>query len=208
VPWRERRAQKHAEQAHARAIAAWQKEQSLADQLASVARAAASGSITVPGVILKTGEVGLWSAPASLIEPRVQQGHYEGRSSGVSLHIAKGVNYRVGAFRGHYVPGPELQTPVDRGQAFVTSQRTVFIGSRTTREWLYGKLIGVDSSSDDHTVLLHVSNRQKVSGLSLAQHGPNFQTFLALGVAISQHGAAAIAQQCTQAAEAHRAQQP
>ncbi|MDP9116033.1 MAG: hypothetical protein M3O28_01995 [Actinomycetota bacterium] len=125
----------------------------------------------------------------------MQQGHYVGGCSGVSLHIAKGVNYRVGGTRGHYVPGPEIQTPVDRGQVSVTSQRVAFTGTRTTREWLYSKMIGADSSSDDHTVLLHVSNRQKISGLTLGAQGARFQAYLALGRALSQDDPATVAQQ-------------
>ena len=163
LSWRERRADRQAHVEHDREVAAWQAHQNLADEVAAAASRAAIGSATLPGLLLKPGEAGLWSTVAALIEPRVQQGHYIGGYSGVSLHIAKGVNYRVGGTRGHCVPGPEVQTPVDRGLVIVTSHRVVFTGSRTTREWLFTRLIGTDSSSDDGTLLLHVSNRQKVS---------------------------------------------
>jgi hypothetical protein len=68
------------------------------------------------------------------------------------------------------------------------------------REWLFAKLIGADASSDDHAVLLHVSNRQKVSGLVRGKLGPRFQAYLALGVAAGQDGGAAVAQQWSEAA--------
>jgi hypothetical protein len=204
--WRERRADKHAERDHQQAVAVWQAQQDLADELAASARAADSGQ-SVDGLLVKKGEVALWAAPCALIEPRVQQGHYVGGYQGVSLHVAKGVNYRIGAARGHYVPGPEVQTSVDQGRAFVTSQRVVFTGARTTREWAYAMLVSVDTSSDDHVALLHVSNRQKVSGLALGPLGPKFQGYLALGVAIGQDGTAA-AEQWAQAAAEHRRTQP
>ena len=54
-----------------------------------------------------------------------------------------------------------MQIPVDRGQAYVTSQRVVFTGARATREWLFAKLVGADASSDDHLVLLHVSEPEE-----------------------------------------------
>lgn len=70
----------------------------------------------------------------------------------------------------------------------MTSQRVVFEGCRTTREWLFTNLLGAEASSDDHAVLLHVSNRQKVSGRVLGELGARFQAYLALGVAAGQDG--------------------
>lgn len=206
--WRVRRQERHAAKEQTHEVAVWQADQDFADEVAAVARATHKGLTTLPGLLLKAGELPFWSATAALIEPRVQQGHFVGKSTGVSLHVAKGVNYRVGGMRGHYVPGPEVQTPVDRGQVFVTSQRVVFEGSRTTREWLFTKLLGAEASSDDHVVLLHVSNRQKVSGLALGQLGARFQAYLALGVAAGQDGGAAVAQRWSESAEAHRGQKP
>lgn len=208
LSWRERREEKHAEHQHEEAVAAWRVEQDEADAMAHAAQVAASGGVLIQGLLLKRGEVALWSGPAALIEPRVAPGHYVGGYQGVSLRIAKGVNYRVGGGRGHYVPGPEVQIPVDQGQAFVTSQRVVFTGTRATREWAYAKLVGADASSDERTVLLHVSNRQKVSGLSLGNAGPRFQAHLVLGLAISQDGVDAVAKRYAQAAAEHRGTRP
>jgi hypothetical protein len=118
--WRVRRQKKHAVKERTQEVAVWQADQDFADEVAAVARATQQGLTTLPGLLLKTGELPFWSGTAALIEPRVQQGHFVGKSTGVSLHVAKGVNCRVGGMRGHYVPGPEVQTPVDRGQVFVT----------------------------------------------------------------------------------------
>jgi hypothetical protein len=206
--WRERRADRHAAKEHLRAVNDWEAEQAVLDRLASKARQAAEGGGGSTGMMLKAGEAELWDGSASLIEPRRAAGHYQGGYSGVSFRIAKGVRYSLGGTRGHYVPGPEVQAPVDSGRVFVTSQRVVFAGGRTTREWNFAKLIGVDSSHDDNTVLVHVSNRQKVSGLALGAAGGEFLRFLALGVAISQTGAQAVAAECEQSAEEHRRLQP
>lgn len=206
--WRERHAEHKADKAHAKAVETWQAEQHTLDALAAAARAAQAGTSRVNGFLPKAGEVALWAAPAALIEPRRQQGHYVGGYSGISMKIAPGVRYRVGSTRGRYVPGPEVQTPVDRGTVVVTTRRIVFTGGLKTREWAFDKLIGVDTSSNDREAMLHVSNRQTVSGVSLGKAGPDFQTYLALGVAISQSSAAAVAEERAEAAEAHRSAQP
>ncbi|MCU1615932.1 MAG: hypothetical protein JWO98_3472 [Frankiales bacterium] len=209
--WRERRAEKKAAEQHAAAVAAWQAEQATLDNLASAAANATrpeTGGGIEAGIMLKAGEVALWSGAASLVEPRRQQGHYEGAYSGVSFRIAKGVRYTVGGSRGHYVPGPEVQTPIDTGRAVITTQRVVFSGGKANREWAFAKLVSMDSSADDATVLISVSNRQKVSGLHLGTTGTEFTNFLALGVAVCQHGAVAVAAECQQTADAHRATRP
>jgi hypothetical protein len=207
--WRERRIERRAAKEHQKALAGWETDQTLLDRLATVARAAVDGGGgAAAGVILKSAEGVLWDGAAKLVETHREPGHYQGGYSGVSFRIAKGVRYSVGGTRGHYVPGPEVQAPVDVGHVVVTTQRVLFTGNRTTREWNYAKLISIDASSDDQVMLIHVSNRQKVSGLSLGKTGTEFSTFLTLGVAIAQHGAAAVAEDCEQAAASHRNERP
>ena len=125
---------------------------------------------------------------AALIEPRRAPGHFQGGSQGVSLHVAKGVNYRVGAIRGRYVPGPESPTPIDVGRAVITDQRVTFAGQRASREWLFSKLIGCQHDPDNWTVLA-VSNRQKASGIGYdSEHAPDviFRLDLAIATATSR----------------------
>lgn len=199
--WRARHAAK--KEAHE-----WQTEQTLLDRLAASANdALSSGGGIRGGLLLGPGESAVWSGQASLIEPHRQQGHFVGGSTGVSFRVAKGVRWRVGGMRGHYVPGPELQTPVDQGTVSVTTARVVFTGGRATREWSFDKLLGVDASPDHKVALLHVSNRQKVSGLNLGDAGAEFQSFLALAIAIHQHGARTVADECAATAAQHRAVQ-
>jgi hypothetical protein len=136
------------------------------------------------GLLLKAGEKPYAVLEgAALIEPRRAPGQFVGGSHGVSLHIAKGVNYRVGAVRGTYVPGPESPTPIDTGRAVITDQRVTFGGMKASREWLYAKLIGCQHDPGNWTVL-QVSNRQKASGIGYdAEHAAGIRFRLDLAIA-------------------------
>ena len=81
----------------------------------------------------------------------------------------KEVSYRVGGHKGTFVAGPEVLKMVDEGTAVVTNQRVVFQGTGKTREWLFSKLIGVDHDPERGISMLHVSNRQKASGLAYGE---------------------------------------
>lgn len=116
-------------------------------------------------LILKRGEaVFATITNASLIEERRGAGHFEARSSGVSIPIGSigghSVRYHVGATRGHYVQAPPTPTAIDTGTVFITNQRVVFQGTRQTRECVFSKLIGFQHTDDGATVF-SVSNRQK-----------------------------------------------
>ena len=128
----------------------------------------------VDGIVLKKDEAAYLSVQsAHLVEPRHAPGQWAGGSHGVSLHIAKGVNYRVGASRGTYIQGAERPTVIDTGLFAVTNQRCLFVGSKRTTEWLYTKLVGFSLAEGTGGALFNVSNRQKSSGVQYthtAQH--------------------------------------
>jgi hypothetical protein len=207
---KERRAARRADKDYEKALAVWEREQALLNQATTAARAVAGASRTIASglIILKKNEAALWDGQASLVEPRRQPGYYSGGSAGVRLRIAKGVSYRIGASSRSYTPGPEIQTPVDHGSIIVTTQRVVFKGTKASREWVFDKLLGVDNATDDTGVLLHVSNRQKVSGLLLGKSSEAFQVFLALGLAIRERGPSAVSDECAASAAAHREARP
>jgi|GEM_PF-1949901 len=203
---REHVAQEHAAHAAAQRAATAAAEQARLDEQARLAAAAAAGSGGLQdGLALRADEAVVWQGAAALVETVRTPGHYVGGSQGISVPVVAGVRYRVGSMRGHYVPGPEVRSPVDRGDVVVTTRRVVFRGAKDTREWAFEKMLGVDTSSDDAVVMIHVSNRQKVSGLSVGHTGPAFVDALGLAVAIHQHGAATVAAQTAAAAAAHRA---
>ncbi len=116
-------------------------------------------------VLLKKGERAFMvGRGASLIEPRRPPGHWEGASTGMSFRVMKGVSYRVGQSRGHFVQDSERPTAIDQGTATITSQRVVFQGAKVAREWQFSKLLGVSHDPNEPWTALQVSNRQKVSG--------------------------------------------
>lgn len=140
------------------------------------------------GVVLKRGESALLSLPrVSLVEVKRAQGHYYGANSGFSFRVTKGVRYHVGGTRGTFVEGPEGHKVTDVGSAVITSQRVIFHGSMNSREWAFSKLMGLDNDATRPLTLLHVSNRQKVSGL-LYPHdtAQPFRYYLGLGIARQQ----------------------
>lgn len=124
------------------------------------------GTIDIPGfapgknekVIYKIDSVGL-------TEFRSSGSSYSGGSQGVSIRIAQGVNYRVGASKGQLLKNPEVRSIVDTGSAVFTNKRVVFVGQNLNREWEFSKLIGADIGENGVYANLAVSNRQKNSGL-------------------------------------------
>ena len=102
---------------------------------------------------------------ASLIEPRSGGGEWKGRSQGISVPLAYGIRYRIGASKGHYVKNPDVPTAIDTGDVMVTNQRVVFAGSKQTREWSWSKCVSIDHRSDAPWTAIGVSNRQKISGV-------------------------------------------
>lgn len=84
--------------------------------------------VTVTGVLLQAGERAHWAEPGEILEERVVSRQYEGGSRGVSIRIAKGVSYRIGAHRGHIV-SKRAMVPVSTGVLVLTNKRVVFAGS-------------------------------------------------------------------------------
>lgn len=170
--WRRKRTEARAQEAYERDLAAWQEELNDARTFLEVAQefegfTKHDSPQEIPIVLKRDERVFLILAGAGLVEPRRQRGHYQGGSRGVSVRVAKGVTYRVGAHRGTFVQGDEVPTLIDEGVGVITNQRAVFQGSKQTREWAFAKLIGVQH--DAGLTMLHVSNRQKASGLAYGE---------------------------------------
>lgn len=107
--------------------------------------------VTPRGLALLKGERCHWSEPASLLEERVVGRRYEGGSHGVSIRIATGVSYRVGAHRGRLLTDTAI-VPVSTGELVVTSQRLVFQGDRKSFTVKLDKLLNVELYSDGLSV--------------------------------------------------------
>jgi hypothetical protein len=169
--WRERRAL----EAQRRAFASWESER---DEAAALVRAARTfDGITTNDLLLTKGErVFLVVEGTSLVEDRKAAGHWEGRSSGISVPIGsiggRSIRYHVGQSRGHYVQGTPVATAIDQGTTFITNKRVVFRGRRQTRECAYAKLIGFEHDPSGATVF-SVSNRQKATVIAYGAEAAN-----------------------------------
>jgi hypothetical protein len=170
--------------------AEWQAEDNRLAELVVTAREyrglTADQSERMP-IALKSGErVYRILDGATLVEPRSRGGHWEGRSSGVSVRITKSAAYRLGESRGVYVRAEDKPTLIDRGTAVITDRRVAFAGAKQSREWLWAKCLGVQHQFDLPWTAISVSNRQKTSGLyygPVEAHTVRFHLDLAYAVA-------------------------
>lgn len=153
------KAKKAAEEYQA-ALARWQDQRDGYAAMVGLARDFAGTPSA--DLVLHTGESVFFTVTGcALVEERRGAGHYQGSSSGFSVPLGHtGVRYRVGASRGHYVQGTPVATAVDRGTAYVTSARVVFMGAHQTRECGYAKLIGFTHDDQAGETTLSVANRQ------------------------------------------------
>jgi hypothetical protein len=129
-------------------------------------------------LVLGSGEAVFYKVTgAGLIEERRQQGHYEGRSSGVSIPVGSlgghTVRYRAGASKGHYVQGASVATAIDTGTVHITNKRVVFQGAKQTRECAFVKLIGFQHDAAKGETTFSVSNRQKPT---VVHYGPSLSS--------------------------------
>lgn len=111
-----------------------------------------------PRLMLKRGEVAYLQVDASLLKEVIDR-EWQGRSSGYSFRVVKGVRYHVGATRGHQVVVGSHSEVADRGSLWVTSQRAAFIGARQTIDLPHSKLLQVQVYTDG--IRFNVSNRKQ-----------------------------------------------
>ncbi len=155
---------KKATKAYEEASAHWLEQLTWYKQLLQTAREFnGTGSSEL---VLGSGEAVFYKVTgAALIEERRQPGHYEDRSSGVSIPVGslggRSVRYRVGASRGHYVQGAPTPTAIDTGTVYITNKRVIFQGRKQTRECTFAKLIGFSHDDAGGITTFSVSNRQK-----------------------------------------------
>ncbi|PZS23386.1 MAG: hypothetical protein DLM54_01365 [Acidimicrobiales bacterium] len=147
------------------------------------------------GIVLAPGEqLVLDASPIGLMEPHRARGTYEGGYAGVSLGSIGGIRPRIGATRGHYVQGPEVQQVMDTGRVVVTTERIVFTGPLHAMTWPLAKLLGVNPAQGaPATTLLPVQGREKVDAL-VADNASADELRFRIKLAQAHHqGAAAVA---------------
>lgn len=101
-----------------------------------------------------------------LIEVKRGASTHRGGSSGFSFRISRGISYHVGGSQGTSLPGAEGLRITDGGDVVVTNKRVVFRGELKSREWAYSKVIGIHHDPARPVTMIHVSNRQNVSGIA------------------------------------------
>ncbi|MCL6091400.1 MAG: hypothetical protein M1435_00395 [Actinobacteria bacterium] len=99
-------------------------------------------------------------AGAALLDAR-NTGRWEGASTGVSVPLYRGVRYRVGATRGHYVQAEPVLGAIDRGALYLTNHRVLFTGPKQTREVAFAKLVGFQHDQQTGSTAFSLLNRQK-----------------------------------------------
>ncbi len=126
-------------------------------------------------LMLAAGEAVFYKVTgAALIEDRKGQGHYEGRSQGVSIPVGsfggRSVRYRVSGSKGHYVQGAPTPTAIDTGTVYITNKRVIFQGGKQTRECNFAKLVGFSHNDRVGSTTFSVSNRQKPTTVRYGPH--------------------------------------
>lgn len=131
-------------------------------------------------MVTKDGEYVIWAGIGQFHEAGRSAGQYVGSSQGFSIPVVAGIRYRVGAQRGTFVPGEEIQVYKDTGQVYLTTERIIFNGLTNTSEWKFDKWLGAGASEDGCEFMFHVSNRKKSSGLRFDKDvAEEFNRFLA-----------------------------
>ena len=172
----------------------WQRDIEIFKKIEAAFMLAVKGEDSVPNnTVQKKGEIILWQGQGQFHETGRTPGRYVGTSQGFSIPVVAGIRYRVGAQRGTFVPGQEVQAFKEVGQVLLTTERVLFNGQMNTKEWAFAKWNGASTTSDESDYIFHVSNRQKTSGILLgADQGREFNRFLAQAINCAEEGIDAV----------------
>lgn len=94
----------------------------------------------------------------SIVEERMVTTGWASGSQGLGIRIARGLYFRVGATRGHYIREKQM-VRVSNGSLVLTSKRLAFLGAPKSLEAKWSKVLGVEAYSDGLQIFL--SNRAK-----------------------------------------------
>lgn len=133
--------------------------------------------IQVQGLGLQKKENVHWLEPAELLEEQVVSREIRGQTSAVSVRIARGMTYRVGASRGRVVEKKGIVS-VSSGDLVLTNKRVLFRGNKkgfSTRldKLLDAEIVGdtvrfMDSSGKPRVVKLHSDRDIDILGAILS----------------------------------------
>ena len=170
--------------------AEWQRDVEIFKKIEAAFELAVKGEDSVPNnTVQKKGEIILWEGIGQLHETGRTPGRYVGSSQGFSVPLFAGIRYRVGAQRGTFIAGDEVQVAKENGQVLLTTERVLFNGQMNTKEWAFAKWNGAATNHDESDYIFHVSNRQKTSGLEFGpKQGREFNRFLAQAINCAEEG--------------------
>ena len=106
---------------------------------------------------LQRGESIAWAFSASQYLEDQNKRTYVGGSHGVSIRIAKGVYYRVSAFKGEAV-NSTVRTPVDRGTLIITDKNIYFAGPSKALRIPYNKIVSFQPFTDGFGLIREGAN--------------------------------------------------
>jgi hypothetical protein len=195
-----KRAYKSSLSEYQNSYADWKRDIEIFTNIKAAFELAAKGEDAVENLtVQKAGEIVLWRGQGQFHEAGRTAGHYEGSSQGISIPVVAGIRYRVGAMRGSFVPGNEIQVYKEVGDVVLTTDRLMFNGMMNTKEWAFSKWNGAATSNDETDFIFHVSNRQKTSGILFESHvGREFNRFLAQALNSAEQGLSAVKPVITQ----------
>ena len=124
------------------------------------------GSVSAPGLALKSGELVIGRlSQAGLLEYVSDGSTYQGINTGLGVGLTKNVSLNVGGSQGQLTKNPEVEQIIDTGSVIFTDQRVLFAGAKYTREWSFAKMVNVSLSPNGSSVHMNVAGQSKVSGL-------------------------------------------
>jgi hypothetical protein len=95
-------------------------------------------SISYNGFFPETGEILIYVAPAQTFSDKEKVVGYTGKSSGVSVRVAKGVSLRTGGSGGKAIRNNVRM--FNQGDLIITNKRVLFIGKDDRFEFLANKI--------------------------------------------------------------------
>ncbi len=125
-------------------------------------------NIPVSNIVTQKNEKVYWVEPSILAEEKVVRRRYEGGSHGVSLRIMKGVSYRVGASKGHFVADTDI-VAVSTGEFIITNKRTIFRGDGKSFAFKLDKILDIQLFTN--AIYLAEANKAKPRMVRFAQEG-------------------------------------
>jgi hypothetical protein len=116
--------------------------------------------MTVPHALpinLQRGETIVWVFSGSQYLEDQNKRTYVGGSQGVSVRIAKGLYYRVSAFKGEAV-NTTVRTAVDRGTLAITDKNIYFAGPAKSLRVPYNKIVSFQPFTDGFGIIRDGAN--------------------------------------------------